>query len=195
MNKIIQDEINNFVTERINKQRIANHNRLNELFSGDLNEGDDNVRQEVIILIKNNDWDEQNPKAFRESLSKSKHLMMLTDYTESELSQMKLFKLNGFNIGYALKNHEGKPYSEIVAVHNNEPNVRGIGDILMKSAISNGGCYLDHFDSEKLSSLYNGMGFIEYSREPYNPEYDRQGEFKNAYGELDVIFRKHRNCN
>lgn len=47
---------------------------------------------------------------------------MLSNYSTSEFSRMKLFKLNNFDIGYALKEKDGG-YSEIVAVFNNEPDI------------------------------------------------------------------------
>lgn len=115
---------------------------------------------------------------------------MLTDYTPAELSKMKLFKLKNYNIGFALKNFEDKGYSEIVAVHNNEPEVKNIGNELIQSAVRNGGHYLDHFDGF-LSSLYERNGFVEYKREPYNPEYDPNNEFSKKYGKQDVIYRKY----
>lgn len=194
INKIITEEFNNLLKEF--KLKEFNHSLTHNLFDDDnvLNENDQELRDQVIFLIKNNQWEPQNPKSFRESLLKSKHPDMLTDYSESELSDMKLFKLKNFNIGYALKTNQYKPYSEIVAVHNNEPDVKNIGGELMQSAINNGGCYLDHFDSEKLSSLYKSMGFEEYDRDMYNSMYDPTGSFKNKYGELDVIYRKHKNC-
>jgi hypothetical protein len=47
----------------------------------------------------------------------------------------------GTNIGFALKKKNGG-YKEIVAVHNNEPDVKNVGKELMKAAIKNRGCYL-----------------------------------------------------
>lgn len=191
LKSIVVEELNEIRKFQIRKNV---HERLNNLFEDSLNEDDSNLRNEVISLIKNNQWEDKNPKEFRNSLMKSRHSHMLTDYSDGELSKMKLFKLKGFNIGYALKDNEHKPHSEIVAVYNNEPNVRGIGNELMQSAINNGGCYLDHFDSDKLTSLYSNMGFKEYHRDKYDPQYDPEGDFKNKYGELDVVYRKHVNC-
>lgn len=194
MKHIVISEINNFVNERKYNQRINDFLRVNEIFnSHNVNESDD-LSNNVIDLINSDQWEEQDSKRFKDSLSLSKHQLMLSDYTEAELSQMKLFKLDGYNIGYALKYHDGKPFSEVVAVHNNEPTIRGIGDILMQSAIKNGACYLDHFDTLKLTSLYKNNGFIEYDRIPYDPQYDPQGIFKRMYGELDVVFRKYSGC-
>jgi len=192
---IIKKEVEFFIFERNINLKMIDHIRMNELFSNKnkLFENE-NDRNNVISLIKNNQWEEPNPKIFRESLSKSKHKLMLTDYTETELSNMKLFKLKGYDIGFALKNNEKKPYSEIVAVFNNEPNISNIGNYLMQAAIDNGGCYLDHFDTEKLSTLYKSIGFEEYDRFSYDPQYDPNGQFRKKYGEVDVIFRKHKSC-
>jgi len=172
---------------------INEHLRLIELFQSDLNEYVGNNQTPTIVrnmITFNNAWeDPQNPESFKQSLSKSKHKEMLTDYSVQDLSKMKLFKLKGYNIGYALKQFENEGYCEIVAVHNNEPDVKGIGDILMKSAIANGGKYLDHFDGF-LSNLYGNLGFQEYKRDKYDPQYDPQGTFANTYGKQDVIYRK-----
>ena len=196
MNKIddiVSSEVSNYINERKHQQRQNDFHRLNELFSNENINENSNERDNVIALIKNNQWEKQDPSSFRNSLSKSKHILMLTDYTESELDSMKLFKLKGYNIGYALKNHEGSPYSEIVAVHNNEPTITGIGNILMQSAINNGGCYLDHYDGF-LSDFYSSLGFEEYDRYEFDPQYDPDGEFEKKYGRQDIIFRKHKNC-
>jgi hypothetical protein len=174
---------------KIIKEEIENH-----LFSESLNEYDEQLSQRVLAMIKNEQWEEKNPQSFHDSLMLSKHKEMLTVYSPSELSSMKLFKLANLNIGYALKTNDKKSFGEIVAVHNNEPDVKGIGEALMLSAVKNGGCFLDHFDSNKLTSLYNSTGFEEIDRDVYNPQYDQDGSFAAKYGKLDVIYRKHRSC-
>jgi hypothetical protein len=132
-------------------------------------------------------WEEVTPDQFRKSLSNSKHQEMLSDYGTSKLAKMKLFKVPNFNIGFALKDHEGEPHSEIVAVHNNSP-IKGIGDELVQAAVRNGGKYLDHFEGV-LDKLYSRNGFVEYKRDPYNPEYDPDGSFKKKYGPASVVYR------
>ena len=148
---------------------------------------EDNSNEEVIELLKKDEF-ENSASAFKKSLSKSKHTEMLTDYSVSDLKKMMLFKLKGYNIGYALKKKNGK-FQEIVAVHNNEPSIKGIGKELMKSAISNGGVYLDHF-SGFLDSFYSELGFVEYDRDKFDPQYDPDGSFRKKYGEADVVYRK-----
>lgn len=175
----IKEFIDKCLNEHDFKVKIANNLRVDDLFNNDLlNENNEEKRNIVLDLIRNNKFEKPNPNNFKKSVSLSKHKMMLTDYSVGELNKMKLFKLDGFNIGYALKDFGNNKYSEIVAVHNNEPDVINIGVDLMKSAINNGGCFLDHFNNNKLTSLYTQLGFVEYKRDSYNPEYDSDGSFK-----------------
>lgn len=195
MKNIVNEEIGLFLNERKAHLRMINHSRNEEVFNDlDIVEDNNLEREEVVSLIRNNEWITPSPYEFSESLKKSKHQMMLTDYTVTELSKMKLFKLKDYDIGFALKDFKDKGFVEIVAVHNNsEPKIDNIGSYLMNSIINNGGCYLDHFDG-KLSDIYSKADFIEISREPYNTEYDPKGEFKEKYGEQDVIYRIHKDC-
>lgn len=193
MSNIITNEILSFIKERNLNLKHANHLRNTNIFESTLTEngGDNQERTDILNLIKNNQYEVPDAQRFYDSLRQSKHSLMLTDYMPNELSKMKLFKLKNYNIGYALK-----PFNnsyEIVAVHNNEPDVKNIGNELLNSAIKNGGCYLDHFDGF-LSNLYSGLGFIEYKRDKYNPEYDSGGEFQKRYGAQDVIYRVHKSC-
>lgn len=180
------------INEYYQYTQLNNINKLNtllEIFDNDINEEVDTlVMNEVKELIENNELELVSPEEFKTSLSKSKHKEMLSNYSIEELSKMKLYKVPGYNIGYALKPIEDG--MDIVSVHNNEPSVRKIGIPLMKSAIKNGGTHLDHFDSKVLTNLYSSLGFVEYDRDEYNPKYDPDGSFKNKYGELAVIYRK-----
>lgn len=189
------DRVNKTQTNEsfLNKRRMFEHENNIKLFDDNLNENDNNKRELALGFLIKNDL-ETTPEEFYESLMKSKHPDMLTPYSVSELSKMKLFKIPDMDIGYALKEFGNEGYKELVAVHNNEPDVKGIGKDLVQSAVKNGACYLDHFDGF-LTSLYQSMGFDEYKREPYNSEYDPDGKFKSKYGESDVIYRKHRSCN
>jgi hypothetical protein len=173
---------------------IRCHSSMLELFSNDtLEESNSDIRKDVLNAIKRGDWEKPNAPTYRTAYyDNSQHKKMLTNYSTSELGKMKLFKLKGYDIGYALKKRNGK-FSEIVAVFNNEPDAKGIGEDLVKSAIRNGGCYLDHYDGF-LTGLYSKLGFIEYDRYAFDPQYDPDGSFRKQYGEKDVIFRKHRNC-
>jgi hypothetical protein len=203
MKNLIREEIdrvnkinNNLIESKVKQKIMMNHIRLDELFNPEsLNEDDINQEKidDVIEKINNNDFEEHNPSSFKEALSKSKHSLMLSDYSESELNEMHLYKLNGYDIGYALKKSDSGKYDELVSVFNNESGVKNIGEILIQNAISNGSCKLDHFDGY-LTNLYSKMGFVEVNREKYNPIYDPNGLFKKKYGESDVIYRIHRNC-
>lgn len=175
------------------KQRLFEHQNQMRVFLKTINEQDQSKRDLVLKHLSNNDLD-TIPGDFLLSLQQSNHPDMLTPYTKSELSNMRLFKVPGMNIGYALKRVENGGYSELVAVHNNEPDVSNIGKDIVDSAVRNGACYLDHFDGF-LSNLYQSMGFEEYKRDPYDPQYDPEGKFRSKYGQPDIIYRKHRNCN
>lgn len=148
--------------------------------------------QEAINQIKNGDWEEHNPESFSASLAKSKHQLMLTPYSNDELNDMKLFKLKGKSIGFALKKKDGV-HSEIVAVHNNEPGVSGIGDHLVQSAVKNGGLYGDHFDGH-LTDLYRRNGFYTYKVDKFDPQYDEGGKFEAKYGRKDIHYVVHKNA-
>lgn len=153
--------------------------------------GDDEKDEaKVRSLMASGQWD-TNPEHFFRSFSMSKHPKMLTQYDVDDFRDMKCFKVPGYNIGFALKPFSGGGQGdEIVAVHNNDPRVRGIGKDLVRAFVQEGGRYLDHFDG-KLSDLY-GDEFQEYLRYPYDPQYDQDGTFAAQYGKPDVVFRHHR---
>jgi hypothetical protein len=170
------------------RAKVAYHESLIECLGESFSEDGVSGKEEVVDAITNDKWEKASPQAFRASLMKSKHKEMLTDYSISELSKMKIFKVPNYDIGFALKDHDGEPFSEIVAVHNNSP-IKGIGAELTNATVRNGGKYLDHFDVGILSNLYSSAGFVEYKRDPYNPQYDTNGDFKNKYGPVDVVYR------
>ena len=123
---------------------------------------------------------------------KTKYPEMLTMYSVEEFDKMKLFKLNGFDIGYALKQRDdgNGEYDEIVSVFNNEPDIKQISVPLVNHAIAQGGRYLDHFDGF-LSKLYGDkLGFKVYNRDKFDPQYDPDGSFRDKYGALDIVYRK-----
>jgi len=146
-------------------ERFADH----ELMKGIalLEEGEDDPS--ALELIASDAWEEQNPQRFVESLTASKRGAFLTPYTPEELSSMKLFKLNGYNIGFAIKSD-----GDIVSVHNNA-GVRGAGTALMTAAVRNGGSKLDHFDGF-LTGFYDKNGFSKVVHvDAWNDEYTPDG--------------------
>lgn len=134
----------------------------------------------AIQSIRNDQWI-HDPNSFLASLGKSKRPQYLTKFSLDELAGMHLYKLDGFNIGFAIK-----PDGDIVAIHNNESDIKGIGDELIQAAIRKGGFKLNHFDGP-LSDYYERNGFIEYHREPYDPS-KNSGEA--VQGNPDVVFRR-----
>jgi len=185
-----------FITNSLlGRKTISYQESLINLFKQSINEELSPEKDKVISLIKANKWD-RDPQHFLDSLQKSKHPQMLTPYTIDQLKEMDTFKLPEYDIGFALKDHDGseeggsgyKGRVEIVAVHNNSP-VKGLGKYLVEASIKNGGKVLDHFDGY-LSQVYEPLGFEEYKRDAYNPEYDPEGSFKKNYGEQPVIYRR-----
>ena len=168
------------------------HEHLIEIYSDVYNEiaEEDEIDDKDIVLkkIKNNDFID-NPKLFLDSIKKSSRGEMLTEYSLEDLEDMLTFKLDGYDIGYALKKGYDDEYNEIVSVFNNS-GIKGVGDELIQSAIKNGGRYLDHYDGF-LSSFYSKHGFEEYKRDKFDPQYDPTGEFRDKYGESDIIYRKY----
>lgn len=124
--------------------------------------------QALSNLIKTDQWEQPNPQAFLASLTSGKRSEMLTPYSAGELAKMHLFKVQGFNAGFAVKSD-----GDIVAVHNNT-GVPGVGGELIKAAIRNGGTKLDHFDGF-LSGFYERFGFKVVSHDAWNDDYAPQG--------------------
>lgn len=184
------DKINKTNLNKKHNQTLRLFEYLNNLnvFNNILNETNENKHQQALEFLIKNDLN-TNPEEFFNSLSQSKHSQMLTPYSISDLSRMRLFKIPDMNIGYALKKYENEGYKELVAVHNNESDVSNIGKDLIKSAINNGAEYLDHYDGF-LTNFYQLMGFDEISRDKYDPQYDPDSSFANKYGKQDVIYRK-----
>lgn len=169
---------------------------INCVFNQNLNEGKEEERAKLISKIENDEWN-TSPEVFYASVQKSKHKLKLTNYSIEDLSKMKTFTLDGYDIGYALKRYidsEGNDlgFVELVSVHNNT-GIGGLGDALIASAVKHGARYLDHFDddNEFLTSLYSKYGFEEIDRVPYDPAYDTDLNYFKTYGRKDdIIYRK-----
>jgi len=125
------------------------------------------VVDDVVGAFNTNDFDNDTQK-FYDSFNNSKRLTYLHPYSIGELKSIKTFKLRGYDIGFAIKKN-----GDIILVHNNESNVRGIGDLMIKKAIELGGSHLDHFDGF-LTGFYKKNGFVlrnnKHFIEQYKPE-------------------------
>lgn len=156
-----------------------------------VSEDDDSKSQEVRNLMANPDnWVVNDYNGFVDSLNKSTRSGFLTHYTPEKLKELgaTTYQLNGYNIGYALiPTKEGEV--DIVSVHNNEPDIHNVGDVMLKNAVKNGGTQLDHFDG-KLSDFYSRNGFVEHQRLKWNDEYAPEDWDYEKYGRPDVIVRK-----
>lgn len=100
-------------------------------------------------------------------------------FTQAEFLKMRLFKLKGFDAGFALK-----PDGNIVAMHNHSA-ARWLTRALIPAAIERGGTKLDHFDGP-LSAIYASLGFNVVKCEAWNDEYAPH-DWKA--GKPDTIYR------
>lgn len=141
------------------------------------------------MILSNHYWIRNQYEQFLESLNSSTRKPFLSKYTAEELKNhnVQTYQLNGYHIGYALKPDEDGV--DIISVHNNEPNIKGVGDALIESAKANGGTKLDHYDGF-LSALYSKHGFEEYDRYKWDDQYADPNWDYERYGRPDVILRK-----
>ena len=141
------------------------------------------------MILSNEYWIRNQYEQFLESLNSSTRKPFLSKYTAEELKNhnVQTYQLNGYHIGYALKPDEDGV--DIISVHNNEPNIKGVGDALIESAKANGGTKLDHYDGF-LSDLYSKHGFEEYDRYKWDDQYADPNWDYERYGRPDVILRK-----
>lgn len=141
------------------------------------------------MILSNEYWIRNQYEQFLESLNSSTRKPFLSKYTAEELKNhnVQTYQLNGYHIGYALKPDEDGV--DIISVHNNEPNIKGVGDALIESAKANGGTKLDHYD-DFLSDLYSKHGFEEYDRYKWDDQYADPNWDYERYGRPDVILRK-----
>ena len=108
-------------------------------------------KNDIIEKISRGNW-KTTPEEFLDSVNASKRIEFLTPYSVEELSEFRLFKLEGYKIGFALKED-----GDIILVHNNE-RVGGIGKLIMDKVIKSGGSKLDHYDGF-LTGFYRSLGF------------------------------------
>jgi len=163
---------------------------------------DPEKQKEVEYLINNDIWDEDvTPEEFKMSMEASPRKEFLVNYSLDDIAKMKLFKLENYNIGFALKKRydykTGKylsnEYDEALSLHNNEPDVSNLGKILMKAIIRNGGHYLDYFETKDdyLGKLYDELGFEEYKRHGLDLSWEGDQIIRNKYGDIDIVYRKY----
>ena len=124
-------------------------------------------KDEVIQAITRGSL-ETTPEEFLASVKASTRVEYMTPYTVDDLAAFNLFKVEGFNIGFAVKED-----GDIILVHNNA-GVGGIGRLLIEKAVHNGGKKLDHFDGF-LTGFYRGMGFELVSNDPFADEWTPEG--------------------
>ena len=115
-----------------------------------IEEGEDNP--DVISAISSDDWEQPDPHKFLASVNSSTRQSFLSPYTPEEFAAMRLFKLEGYNVGFAIKSD-----GDVVSVHNNA-GIKGAGQALVLAAIRSGGVKLDHFDGF-LTGFYEKNGF------------------------------------
>lgn len=180
--------MNKTLTREIMENAIRLHDMMESVA---ILEGDIDRTDEVKELMKNpENWIRDDYDQFIESLNKSKRKCFLTMYTPEEFERdgVSTYQLRGFSIGYALKPMPDGNV-DIISVHNNEPDVHNIGDLMLSLAKANGGTQLDHFDG-KLSDIYSRNGFEEYDRWKFNDEMAPGDWNYEKYGRPDIVLRR-----
>lgn len=124
-------------------------------------------KDEVLSAISSGRL-ETTPEEFLASVQASTRVEFMTPYTTDDLAAFNLFKVEGHNIGFAVKDD-----GDIILVHNNE-KVGGIGRLLIEKAIEKGGKKLDHFDGF-LTGFYKPLGFKLQSNDPFADEWTPEG--------------------
>lgn len=124
-------------------------------------------KEDVLERIHKGRMD-TTPDEFLESVKSSSRVEYMTPYTAEDLAAFRLFKVEGYNIGFAIKED-----GDIILVHNNE-KVGGLGRILIEKAIEKGGTKLDHFDGF-LTGFYRQFGFRLTSNDHFADEWMPEG--------------------
>jgi len=150
---------------------------MKDVFRGLISEN----KNDILNDINNDQWEEKNPNSFMKSLYSSKRAQFLSPYTEAEFSQMGLYKLKNYSVGFAIKKD-----GDIIAVHNNS-EYGGFGSVMMTAAMRNGRTKLDHFDGF-LTGLYTANGFSKIvQKDLWNEEYAPNGW---GYEPVDIFSTK-----
>lgn len=149
---------------------------------------DPTVRDYVLNIIENDDYEVDNYEKFCKELYNGNFPEFLTKYTPEEFKKagVHTYSVPGFEIGFALK-----PMGDdvdIISVHNNS-GVKKIGGALIESAKRLGGTTLDHFDGF-LSDFYKSHGFDEYDRWTWDDQYAPEGWNYDEFNRPDVVLRR-----
>lgn len=161
--KDVLDNDSKLINDILSKQYERRY--LNQLLMMDVIDNQINESLEDFILnVSTQQWD-NDPENFYKSFMSSKRLGYLTPYSIEDLKEFSLYKVKGYNIGFAIKKD-----GDIILVHNNEPSIKGIGKFLLNKAISKGGKKLDHFDGF-LTGFYKSLGFNLNSNDEFLDEY------------------------
>ena len=165
--------------------------RWHDLYNKPITEGEDRSEEVKKAMQDKNNWIVNDYDSFVDSLNKSNRSGFLTHYTAKDLYKKgaTTYQLKGYNIGYALCPDPEDGEVDIISVHNNEPNVHNIGDLMLTLAKENGGTKLDHFEG-KLSDIYKRNGFKEYDRYQWDDQYAPKDWDYQRYGRPDVVMRK-----
>lgn len=165
--------------------------RWHDLYNKPVTEGEDRSEDVKKLMQDKNNWIINDYSAFVDSLNKSNRSGFLTHYTPQDLYKKgaTTYQLKGYNIGYALCPDPEDGEVDIISVHNNEPDVHNIGDLMLTLAKQNGGTKLDHFEG-KLSDIYSRNGFEEYDRYQWDDQYAPDDWDYKQYGRPDVVMRK-----
>jgi len=125
-----------------------------------------------------NSLEEAHKKISKKGIKYNRNLVKSgLNFLKSE--NIKTYKLEGFEIGFALKKKDDK-FSEIIAMFN-ATNHSGIGYLLIESAISLGGNYLECYSEELMKKVYRQSGFEVIEMIPNVNLQDRSGDKETVY--------------
>ena len=109
----------------------------------------------------------------------------LSNYSEEEYKKMgaKAYLIKEGDAGFCINKDK-----EIISVFS-KPE-KHLGKELLLEAIKLGGKYLDCIGTGHLSKFYNSLGFKEYKRMKWNPDYAPKNWDYEFFGKPDIIFFK-----
>jgi len=135
----------------------------------------------------------QDAAQFRNALTAAKEASRfggaVNVYSEAEYAKMRTFLSEDGLAGFALKD------GDIVSVFSHPAGGGGRLRSLIDSAIANGGTTLDAFDTGTadrpgLPQMYAALGFVETSRQPFNPKF-KPADWPEELGTPDVVFMEY----